>query len=228
MLALTGRGGQCAIGYIHDREAAEKTAAQAGELGARSVLVQGDVAEDAERLVGEAAGALGGLDFLVSTAAPEILGPMRAITNDEFRRSLEVTAWGFQQASLATAVAFGSAGGSAVAVSSLGARTYAKFYGALGPAKAALETTVRYLAVELGPARVRVNAVAPGLIDDGKVSPDAGDLARFRQAAVRRTPLGRLPTPEDVANVVAALISEECSMITGQTVVVDGGYSVVG
>ncbi len=228
VLALTERGARCAVGYLSDRGAAEETAARGAAVGERPVLVQGDVGRDADRLVGESSVALGGLDFLVSTAAPEILGSMEEVTFDGFQRSMEVVAWGFQRASIAARAAFGEGGGSIVAISSLGSRDYAKFYGALGPAKAALETIVRYLAVELGPVGVRVNAVAPGLVDDGKVATGAGDLARFRDLAARRTPLRRLPTPEDVANVVATLVSDECRMITGQVVVVDGGYSVVG
>jgi NAD(P)-dependent dehydrogenase (short-subunit alcohol dehydrogenase family) len=228
VLGLTERGARCALAYLSDGGAAEATAGRAAALGERPVVVQGDVGRDAEQLVGEASVALGGLDFLVSTAAPEILGSMQDVTYDGFHRSMEVVAWGFQRASIAAGAAFGERGGSVVAISSLGSKDYAKFYGALGPAKAALETIVRYLAVELGPACIRVNAVSPCLVDDGKIATGASDLARFRDLAARRTPLRRLPTPEDVANVVATLVSDDCRMITGQVVVVDGGYSVVG
>ena len=114
------------------------------------------------------------------------------------------------------------------AVARLPTAQHAAYYGALGPAKAALESTVRYLAGELGPELIRVNAVSPCLIDDPAHFEDAPEVAKFLAAAARRTPLGRrLAVPADIARVIAALLGEDLAYVTGQTIVADGGYSLL-
>jgi NAD(P)-dependent dehydrogenase (short-subunit alcohol dehydrogenase family) len=115
-----------------------------------------------------------------------------------------------------------------VALSSLGANRYAGYYGALGPAKAALEATVRYLACELGRDKIRVNALSPCLIDDPEHYAEAPDVAEFLPAVAKRTPLGRrLATPADIARAVAGLLGPDFGFVTGQVITVDGGYSLL-
>lgn len=113
---------------------------------------------------------------------------------------------------------------SVLALSSLGASRVLPGYGIVGASKAALETLVRYLAVELAP-RCRINAISPGLVDTDSLRkfPNAEDLLREGAAS---TPAGRLTTPGDIGPLAAFLLSEDAAMITGQTIVVDGGYSL--
>jgi enoyl-[acyl-carrier-protein] reductase (NADH) len=120
-----------------------------------------------------------------------------------------------------------ASGGSAVAVSSLGSWRYAGYYGALGPAKAALESTVRYLAAEFGRDGIRVNGVSPCLVDDLQHVADAPEVAAFMEATARRTPLRRLATPDDIAGTILALASPACAFVTGEVLKVDGGYSLL-
>ena len=116
--------------------------------------------------------------------------------------------------------------GTIVAISSLGSSRALPRYGALGPTKAALEAIVRYLAVELAPLGIRVNAVAGGFVQTESIRkhPDAD---RLIQSIVAGTPGGRLGTPDDIAGVVMFLLSSSASWICGQTLVVDGGLSLV-
>jgi enoyl-[acyl-carrier protein] reductase III len=116
-------------------------------------------------------------------------------------------------------------GGKIVGVSSLGSRYCAPGYGGLGAAKAMIETTARYLAVELAPRKINVNVVCGGLIDTDS-SRMLPDFEAASQAIVARTPAGRMGTPDDIARVIAFLCSEESDWICGQTLVVDGGFSL--
>jgi enoyl-[acyl-carrier protein] reductase III len=118
-------------------------------------------------------------------------------------------------------------GGSVVAVSSLGAVRALPHYTAVGASKAALESLVRHLALELGPRGIRLNAVSPGVVETEALKhfPNREQMLEFSR---KNTPAGRLVTPEDVAGVVLWLVSERAAMVHGQTIVVDGGYSIVG
>ena len=227
VLRLAAAGGATAIAYRRDTERAEQTAKEAAALGGRSALLQGDVATDAASLVEEAVEQLGGLDFVVVTAVPVITGRMSTVSAEEFHRAMDVAVWGFTRTVLAARPHLSRTGGSAVAVSSLGSWLYASYYGALGPAKAALESSVRYLAAELGRDGIRVNAVSPCLVDDAQHVTDAPEVAAFFDATARRTPLRRLATPDDVAGVIVGLGSPDFGLVTGEVVRVDGGYSLL-
>jgi enoyl-[acyl-carrier protein] reductase III len=117
-------------------------------------------------------------------------------------------------------------GSAIVAISSLGSTRVLDNYVLVGTSKAALEALVRYLAVELAPHGINVNAVSAGLVETGALEyfPNRDEMLDFYR---RRTPAGRLVEPRDVAEVVCFLASSAAGMIRGQTVVVDGGYSVV-
>jgi enoyl-[acyl-carrier protein] reductase III len=116
-------------------------------------------------------------------------------------------------------------GGSIVGISSLGSARVLDNYTLVGASKAALEALVRYLAVELSPRGIRVNAVSAGVVDTGALEHFPNKEAMLEMGA--SNPVGRLVTPDDVAKVVTFLCSPEAEMIRGQTVVVDGGWSLL-
>jgi NAD(P)-dependent dehydrogenase (short-subunit alcohol dehydrogenase family) len=226
-LELGGRGHDVAIAYRSGRDAAQRVAAELPTT-ARGVLVHGDIATDGAQMVDEAAALLGGLDAVLVTAVPVILGKLSDANPDDAARSFDVVVNGFREVAVAAYKHVAETQGSIVAVSSLGAGRYAGYYGALGPAKAALESTVRYLAVEFGRSGVRVNAVSPSLVDDPHHLADAPEVARFLESTAKRTPLNRrLARPDDIARVIASLVSADFACVTGQVVVVDGGYSLL-
>jgi enoyl-[acyl-carrier protein] reductase III len=117
-------------------------------------------------------------------------------------------------------------GSSIVAVSSLGAQRVLENYVLVGTSKAALESVVRYLAVELSPRGIRVNAVSAGVVETGALDhfPNREQMLR---AGKTRTPAGRLVEPEDVAGAVAFLCSPDADMLRGHTLIMDGGYSLL-
>jgi enoyl-[acyl-carrier protein] reductase III len=211
-----------AIGYLRNDAAAEQTAEELRALGAEPVLVRGNVASSR---VAEQVAALGPLDALVHCAATGVIRPALETTDKHFDWTLAANARAFL--SLARTAAPQMPGGSSiVGVSSLGAGRVLENYVLVGTSKAALEALVRYLAVELAARGVRVNAVSGGVIETEALDhfPNREQMLSWSLA---RTPAGRLVEPGDVADAVAFLCSPEAEMIRGQTIVVDGGFSLV-
>ena len=224
---LAARGTRVAIGYSSRDESAKQTAAEAAAVGPEPVLVKGDQGSDAARMVQDALDALGGLDALVTTAVPMITGRTLSVTREEHQAAMDVQVWGFLEAFRAALPSLERARGSAISVSSLGAQLYARYYGALGPAKAALETLIKYLAAEAGPKGVRVNGVSPCLVDDIGHTGDAPDVMVLLDQVAKRTPMRRLAIPEEIASVIETMLGPEFGFVTGQVVAVDGGYSLL-
>lgn len=209
-----------AIGYMRSDAAAEETAAELRALGAEPVLVRGNVTSD--RVLEQIAD-LGPLDVFVHNAATGVIRPALETEDKHWDWTLNANARAFLSLSRAIAPSM-PAGSSIVAISSLGSIRVLENYALVGTSKAALESLVRYLAVELGPAGIRVNAVSGGVVDTGALDhfPNREEML----ALGADNAAGRLVTPEDVAGVVAFLCSPEAEMIRGQTIVIDGGWSL--
>ena len=212
-----------AVSYLRNDRAADETAEALRALGAEPQTLRGNLGDpDKARRIVEAAGAL---DVLVSNAATGVIRPLMELTEKHWDWTLNANA-----RALLTLVRHAAPsmprGSSVIAISSMGGDRVLDNYALVGTSKAALESLVRYMAVELAPLDIRVNAVSAGLVETGALQffPDRPEMvSRFRD----RTPAGRLVEPRDVADVAAFLASPEASMIRGQAVVVDGGYSVL-
>jgi enoyl-[acyl-carrier protein] reductase III len=209
-----------AIGYMRSDRAAEETAAELRELGTEPVLVRGNVAS--ERVVAQVA-ALGPLDVLVHNAATGVIRPALETQDKHWDWTLNANARALLSFARVVAPQM-PAGASIVAISSLGAQRVLDDYTLVGASKAALEALVRYLAVELAP-RIRVNAVSAGVVETGALEHFPNREAMLELGA--DNPVGRLVTPADVAGAVSFLCSPDAEMIRGQTVVIDGGWSLL-
>jgi enoyl-[acyl-carrier protein] reductase III len=210
------------LGYMRNDTAAEEAAEEMRTVGAEPILVRGNVAS--ERVVRELAGH-GPFDVVVHNAATGVI--RGALETEDKHWDWTLSANARALLSLVRAVVPGmSSGSSIVAVSSLGSTRVLENYVLVGVSKAALESLVRYLAVELAPRDVRVNAVSAGVIETGALEhfPNREKMVR---ESLERTPAGRLVEPEDVAGAVAYLASPDAEMVRGQTLVVDGGFSLL-
>ncbi len=212
-----------AIGYLRGDEAAAATAGDLAALGAEPVLLRGNVGDPGR--VAELLEQAGPLDMLVGNAATGVIRPALELEERHWDWTLNANARSiFTLARLAAPSM--RPGSSIVAISSLGAVRVLENYVLVGVSKAAVEALVRYLAVELAPREIRVNAVSGGLVETGALDhfPNREEMLAYYRS---RTPAGRLIEPRDVADAVCFLCSPEAAMIRGQTVVVDGGYSLL-
>jgi enoyl-[acyl-carrier protein] reductase III len=210
-----------AIGYFRSDAAAEETAGELEALGAEPVLIRGNITS--EKVLDRVA-ELGPLGVLVHNAATGVIRP--ALETDDKHWDWTHHANARALLSLARVAAPQMpAGSSIVGVSSLGSTRVLKDYALVGTSKAALEALVRYLAVELAPRGIRVNAVSAGVVETGALDYFPSREAMLEMGA--RNPAGRIVSPEDVAGLVVFLCSDDAEMVRGQTLVVDGGWSLL-
>ncbi len=234
-LKLAEQGARIAVHYHVNESAARDTLERVRKHGSDGLLVQADVSrpDEVKRMFAEVGKAFRTLDVFVANARPE--------PSKFYQKPMEITleAWDSAMDSQAKAFLVGvreavelmGAGGRIVAITyAPGGRTGTwQPWVAMGSAKAALESLVRYFAVTLAPRRITVNSVSPGLTEDSVLNgfpPPAVEAARSWHAS-GWTPMGRLGTPADVGNAVALLCSPEANWITGQLIHVDGGASLV-
>ncbi|HEY59072.1 MAG TPA: enoyl-[acyl-carrier-protein] reductase FabL [Anaerolineae bacterium] len=229
-LKLAENGADVIINYVHNQTPAEQTAQRIRKIGRKAIVVRANVGkiENLKRLFQTIEMEFSALDIFISNAASGFNRPALEQKPEGWDHTMSVNAKALLfGAQLAVPLMEKHGGGKIVAISSQGSLRVLPEYIAVGASKAALEALVRYLAVELAPKEISVNAVSPGL-----VKTDA--LKHFSTLSNRdviprvlaNTPAGRLTTPLDIANVVAFLCSPQAKMIRGQVIVVDGGFTL--
>jgi enoyl-[acyl-carrier protein] reductase III len=220
-LHLAAPGRRILVNYLQNLEAAEQTAAGVRERGGEALVVQGNVRaeDDCKRL----AETFDLVDVLVHNAAVGALKPYDKMKTPHWDLTLESSLRPFW---LLTKLCHLRDGGAVIGISSLGSRSYIPGYAAMGAAKAGMEALTRQLAVELAPRRIRVNTVCGGLVDTDalKYFPEGKKMMETAEAL---TPLGRVGLPDDIAGAVRLLLHPDAAWITGQTLVVDGGLSLL-
>ena len=209
-----------AIGYLRSDAGAEETADELRALGAEAILVRGNVTSD--RVVEQVA-ELGPLDVLVHNAATGVIRPALETEDKHWDWTHSANARALLSLTRASAPQM-PAGSSIVAISSLGSSRVLENYVLVGTSKAALESLVRYLAVELGPRGIRVNAVSGGVVETGALDHFPNREEMLEMGA--KNAAGRIVTPDDIAGAVTFLCGPDAEMIRGQIIVVDGGFSL--
>jgi enoyl-[acyl-carrier protein] reductase III len=209
------------LGYMRNDTAAEAAAEQVRAAGAEPVLIRGNVSS--AEVVAEL-GAEGPYRVVVHNAATGVVRPALETDDKHWDWTLNANARALLALARATAPSMDE-GSSFVAISSLGAQRVLDNYVLIGTSKAALEAVVRYLAVELAPRGIRANAVSAGVVETAALEffPNKDEMLR----SVERTPAGRLVEPDDIAAAVSFLCSDDAAMIRGQTLIVDGGFSLL-
>jgi enoyl-[acyl-carrier protein] reductase III len=227
---LAQEGADVVINFFRNRKPAEETKAMIEALGRRCHIIKANVGDlDKHHLIfDEIQEVMGGLDILVSNAASGVQLPAMEVEEKHWDWTLNINSKALLfLAQKAVPMMEARGGGSIVAISSLGSRFALKNYTCVGTSKAALESLVRYLGVELAPKNIIVNGVSGAAVDTDALShfPNREEMI---QDAIDRTPAGRMITPEDLANSVLFLCTDQSRMIVGQTLIVDGGYSLIG
>jgi len=211
-----------AIGYLRNDTAAEQTADELRGLGAEPILLRGNITS--ERVLAEVE-SHGPWNVLVHNAATGVIRPALETEDKHWDWTIGANARALLSLTRAAAPTMPE-GSSIVGISSLGSIRVLENYVLVGTSKAALESLVRYLAVELAPRGIRVNAVSGGVVETGALDhfPNKDQMIA---AAKKRTPAGRLVLPNDIASAVTFLCSPDADMVRGQTLIVDGGYSLL-
>lgn len=232
-LRFAREGANVVVNFFRNRQSAEETAVAIEAFGPQAIVVKANVGDldDLAHLYQEIDKTFGGLDILIHNAASGYNRPAMQQKPKGWEWTMNINArsllFGSQHAVPLMAK---RGGGAIVAISSLGSIRVFSEYSVVGASKAALEALVRYLGVELAPKNIVVNGVSPGIVMTDALTHfesfrEEGDgLANNVQS---ETPVGRLCTPEDVADVVCFLCSPAAKMICGQTIIMDGGHSLI-
>ena len=227
-LRLASQGADIALTYVRHRSNAVETIDAIADMGRKAVALKANLAEESSlaAMMAELDNHYSRLDMVISNAASGVLRPFMELTSRHWDWAVNINA----RALLLLAqqvVPKMVRGGRILAISSIGAVRAIPNYTVVGSSKGALESLVRHLAVELGPQGITINTISAGVVDTDalKKFPNRDSIIA---ASMAGTPLGRLTTPEDVADVALLLCSPLAGMIHGQTVVVDGGYAIHG
>ena len=230
-LHFAQRGADVVVNFFRNRGPAEETVREIEELGRRALLVKADVGDtdDLNRLFDEVEKEFGGLDIFVHSAASGYNRPALEQKPNGWDWTMNINARALLfAAQRAVPLMEKRGGGYIVGLSSPGSRRVLPDYVVVGASKAALESLTRYLGVELIGRNIHVNAVSPGVVETDALRhfASSGDKEAILRKFIREVPAGRLVAPEDVAGVIAFLCTPAAHMIVGQTITVDGGYTL--
>jgi 3-oxoacyl-[acyl-carrier protein] reductase len=223
---LASEGASVVVNYASSKEGAERVVNEIKSQGGKAVAAQADVAKkaDVERLFAETKKAFGKLDVLVNNAGIYEFASLEEINPDNFHRQFNLNVLGLIFASQEAAKHFGPEGGSIVNISSLASTLTPPNSAVYSGTKAAVDAATKVLSKELGPRKIRINAVNPGMVDTEGYRAAGIDGSDWRKMVESRTPLGRIGQPEDIAPAVAFLASPDASWITGETLTIAGGF----
>jgi 3-oxoacyl-[acyl-carrier protein] reductase len=222
---LAAEGASVVVNYASSKAGADKVVAEIQRKGGKAVAVQADVSnpKDIPHLFAEAKKAFSKLDVLVNNAGVYEFAPLEQITPEHFRKQFDLNVLGLILTTQEAVKHFGSEGGSVINISSIVSKLTLESSTVYSATKAAVDSITRTLSAELGPRRIRVNSVNPGMVETegNTIARDAEN--EFRKMVEARTPLGRIGQVDDIAPAVAFFASDESKWITGETMYIAGG-----
>ena len=222
---LAAEGAAVVVNYSSSKEGADRVVANIKKKGGQAIAVQANLANPAEvqKLFAETKKAFDKVDILVNNAGIYEFAPLEAITLEHFHKQFDLNVLGLLLATQEAAKHFGSAGGAIVNISSVAADLAPPTTSVYSATKAAVNAITRSLAQELGPRKIRVNAVNPGMVETEGTHSAGITESDFRKQTEATTPLGRIGQPQDIAPAVVFLASGDSAWITGETLYISGG-----
>ncbi len=225
--ALAEQGASVVVNYASSKQSADKVVADIAAKGGKAFAVQGDVAKSADvrRIFAETKKFFGRLDVLVNNAGVYQFAPLEAVTEEQFRKQFDTNVLGLILATQEAAKHFGDEGGSVINIGSVVSRLTPPASVVYSATKSAVDAVTGVLAKELGPKRIRVNSINPGLTITEGVEAAGFSSGDFTDQTVAQTPLGRIGQPADIAPAAVFLASDEARWVTGETIAVSGGLN---
>jgi 3-oxoacyl-[acyl-carrier protein] reductase len=223
---LADAGAAVVVNYATSKAGADRVVAAITAKGGRAVAVGGDMSKPADiaRLFAEAKQAFGRLDILVNNAGIYAFAPLGEITPELFHKQFDLNVLGLLLATQEAVKYFGKTGGSIINISSVVSTAAPAATSVYSATKAAVDAVTRSLAKELGPRKIRINSINPGMVETEGVHSAGLSSGDFRKQLEAQTPLGRIGQPQDIAPAAVFLASDDAAWITGETLYIAGGY----
>ena len=222
---LAAEGASVVVNYASSKTGAEAVVKRIQEKGGKAVAVQADVAkpDEIKRLFAEAKALYAKLDVLVNNAGVYGFAPLESITEEHFHKHFNLNVLGLLLATQEAVKLFGPEGGSIINISSIAGRMPVQNASVYSATKAAVDAITVALSQELGPRKIRVNSLNPGMVETEGLH--AGGLAEsdFRKTLESQTPLGRIAQPEDIARAAVFFASDDSGWVSGQSLILSGG-----
>jgi 3-oxoacyl-[acyl-carrier protein] reductase len=223
--AFASEGASVVVNYASSKESAERVVADIEKNGGKAIAVQGDVAKssDVQRIFAETTQAYGKIDVLVNNAGVYQFAPLDQITEEQFRRQFDTNVLGLILATQQAARHFGPEGGAVINIGSVVSSITPPASAVYTATKGAVDAVTRVLAKELGPKKIRVNSINPGMVETEGVRAAGIVGSDLQKQTEAQTPLGRIAQPGDIAPVAVFLASEDSGWLTGETLLASGG-----
>jgi 3-oxoacyl-[acyl-carrier protein] reductase len=223
--SLAAEGAAVVVNYASSKTDAERVVGEIASQGGKALAVQGDVskASDVERLFAETKQAFGKLDVLVNNAGVYQFAPLGEITEDQFHRQFNTNVLGLLLATKEAAKLFGPEGGSVINIGSNASRIAPPMSAVYTATKGAVDAVTHVLAKELGPRKIRVNSINPGMVETEGVHAAGFVGSDFQKQSEAQTPLGRIARPDDIAPIAVFLASADSGWLTGEVLLASGG-----
>jgi len=224
-LHLADTGAAVIVNYASSKAGADKVVAEIAGKGGRALAVQADVSkqEDIRRLFAETKSAFGAVDILVNNAGVYEFAPLDEVTPEHFHKQFNLNVLGLLLTTR-EAVRYFKDGGNVINISSVAATATPENASVYSATKAAVDAVTRSLAKELGPRKIRVNAINPGMVETEGVHAAGIIESDFRRQIESQTPLGRIGQPGDIGPAAVFLASADSAWVTGETLHIAGGF----
>ncbi len=222
---LAAEGAAVVVNYSSSKEGAEKVVAAITAEGGKAIAIQGNVSKkaDIERLFAEAGAAFGRLDVLVNNAGIYEMRPLEAITEEHFHKQFDLNVLGLLLTTQEALKYFGPEGGSVINISSVVSTFTPPGSSVYSGTKAAVDALTKVLSKELGPRKIRVNSINPGMVETEGLHAAGIAEGEFRKQIEKQASLGRIGQPRDIATAAVFLATEDSSWMTGESIFITGG-----